>query len=254
MDLWSAVALGVIEGFTEFLPISSTGHLILASQFLAVPQTEFLKSFQIVIQLGAILAVVSLYFRSLMNLEVLKRLAVGFVPTGLIGFALYPFVKAHLIGNEVVVVCALLAGGIALIVFELLHREGAQESIESITYKQAALIGLFQCIAIIPGVSRSAATIVGGMLLGMRRTLIVEYSFLLAVPTMAAATGYDVLKSAGTIMDGNLTVLAVGFLTSFIVAILAIKFLLAFVRRYTFIPFGIYRIVLALFIITLFIL
>lgn len=247
MDIWQALVLGVIEGFTEFLPISSTGHLILASDLLRIPDTDFLKSFEIIIQLGAILAVVALYFRHFLNLEILKRLAVGFIPSGAIGLALYPLIKTHLIGNESVVVWALLLGGIALIAFEYLHTEGAQEGIESITYRQALIVGLFQSIAIIPGVSRSAATILGGMMLGMRRTLIVEFSFLLAAPTMAAATALDVLQNSDTLFNPqHAGILAVGFLVSFIVAMLAIRFLLAFVRSYSFVPFGVYRVLAAI--------
>ncbi len=247
MDALQAIALGIIEGATEFLPISSTGHQILLAHLLHIPNTEFLKSFEIVIQLGAILAVFSLYAKRFFELKTLKKLMVAFIPTGVIGLALYSFIKTHLSGNEIVVVWALLIGGIALIAFELLHTEGTQDSIDSITYKQAALIGLAQSLAIVPGVSRSAATIVGGMLLGMRRTLIVEFTFLLAVPTMAAATGLDLLRNYDAIFSGNnVGLLALGFVVSFIVAILAIKFLLAFVKRYTFVPFGIYRILLAL--------
>ncbi|MBV9159381.1 MAG: undecaprenyl-diphosphate phosphatase [Candidatus Kaiserbacteria bacterium] len=245
MNIIHAIILGVIEGFTEFLPISSTGHQILVSHLLQIPQTDFLKSFEIVIQLGAILAVVVLYWRRFLDIEILKKLFVAFLPTGIIGLALYKIVKIYLIGNETVVLWALLIGGIVLIAFEYLHTEGDQESLSSITYKQAALIGLFQAIAIIPGVSRSAATIVGGMLLGLKRATIVEFSFLLAVPTMAAASALDILKSFGTIESGGIGVLLVGFVVSFVVAILGIRFLLAAIRRYSFVPFGIYRILLA---------
>lgn len=246
MDVLHAILLGIIEGATEFLPISSTGHLILASHLLEIPESAFHKSFMIAIQLGAILAVFSLYAKHFFDFAMLKKLLVAFVPTAIIGLAAYSFVKTFLLGNELIVVTALFLGGIVLIAFEYLHTEGEQDSVESITYKQAALIGLFQSIAIIPGVSRSAATIVGGMLLGMKRSLIVEFSFLLAVPTMAAATGLDILKNYETILDGNLGILAIGFIVAFIVALFAVKFLLAFVKRYTFIPFGIYRIALAL--------
>ena len=248
MTLFESVILGLVEGLTEFLPVSSTGHLILVGELLGIPQTEFLKSFDIAIQLGAILAVVVVHFRSFLKVEVLKRLAVAFVPTGIIGFTLYPFIKSYLIGNEFVVVCALFLGGIALIIFEFLHREeeGAVDSIGAIMYTQSALIGLFQALAVVPGVSRSAATIVGGLLLGLRRSAIVEFSFLLAVPTMAAATGYDLLKNATSFSADNAALLAAGFLTSFIVAMFAIKFFLAFVRTHSFIPFGIYRVVIAM--------
>jgi len=247
MTLLDSIILGAIEGITEFLPISSTGHLILASELLAIPATEFLKSFQIAVQLGAIAAVVCLYWKSFLDLDFLKKLFVAFLPTGLVGFLVYPYVKGFLLGNSEVVVASLFVGGIALIVFELFHKERdeAPSDARAITYRQAALVGLFQSVAIIPGVSRSAATIVGGLLVGMRRTAIVEFSFLLAVPTMLAATGYDLLKSADSFAAGDFSLLAVGFLISFLVALVSMRFLLKLVRRYTFIPFGIYRIVLA---------
>ena len=247
MSIIDAAVLGIVEGITEFLPISSTGHLILAGELLRIPQTEFLKSFDISIQLGAILAVVALYFRSFFDVEIVKRLVVAFIPTGSIGFLAYPFVKSVLLGNATVVVLTLALGGAALVVFELFYREGNEiTSIKAISYKQALFIGIFQALAIIPGVSRSAATIVGGLLTsGMSRKTIVEFSFLLAVPTMAAATGYDILKNAGSFSGNDFISLAVGFVTSFIVAILAIKFLLSFIRTHSFIAFGVYRIIVA---------
>lgn len=247
MTIFDALILGVIEGLTEFLPISSTGHLILAGELLQIPSTEFLKSFDIAIQLGAICAVVALYAPRFLEIETLKRLAIGFIPTGLIGFTVYPFAKGYLLGNEVVVLYALALGGVALIVFELLHKEGenAAANVHDISYFQAALIGCFQAIAIIPGVSRSGATILGGLLVGLKRTTIVEFSFLLAVPTMFAATGYDMLKTAGTFSADSFLILGVGFVTSFIVALFAMKFLLSFIRTHSFIPFGVYRIIVA---------
>jgi len=248
MSLLESIFLGIVEGITEFLPISSTGHLILATEFLGIPHTEFQKSFEIMIQLGAILAVLTLYWKDLLNKETVTKIAVAFVPTAIIGLSLYSFIKTYLIGNPVIVVTALFIGGIALIVFELLHREheSATGDIKSMTYTQAAFVGLAQTLAIIPGVSRSAATILGGLLLGLKRTTIVEFSFLLAVPTMAAATGLDALKTNLSFATDELFMLAVGLVTSFVVAILAIKFLLKIVRSHTFIGFGIYRIVLAL--------
>lgn len=247
MDYLSALILGLVEGLTEFLPISSTGHLILASRLLGIEQTEFHKTFEIVIQFGAILAVVATYWRSLLDTEVIKRLLVAFIPTGIIGFALYKFIKGSLIGNEVVVVWALLLGGAALIAFELLHTEKeGSDDLRSVTYGQALFIGLFQSIAVVPGVSRAAASIVGGLLAGLRRATVVQFSFLLAVPTMAAASGYDLLKTSPSFSSEQFGLLTVGFLASFAVALVAIRFLLRYVRRHNFIPFGIYRIVLAL--------
>lgn len=247
MTLWDTIILGALEGFTEFLPISSTGHLILAAELLGLPSTEFLKSFQIAIQLGAIAAVVLLYFRSFLNIEVLKKLFVAFLPTGLVGFLVYPYVKGFLLGNSLVVVGALFLGGVALIVFERIHKERWTDAIDlkDISYKQAVLVGLFQSIAIIPGVSRSAATIVGGLLVGLPRVSIVEFSFLLAVPTMVAATGYDLLKSAHSFTASDTELMAIGFIVSFAVALASMKLLLSIVKRFSFVPFGIYRIVVA---------
>jgi undecaprenyl-diphosphatase len=248
MTLFQALVLGIVEGLTEFLPISSTGHLILAAKLLGLAQTEFQKSFEIVIQLGAIGAVVVLYWRSFLRPEILAKVIAAFVPTGIIGFALYPLVKSYLLGNELVVLWALGLGGLVLIVFELFHREpaGAVEGVKSITYLQAISIGLFQAVAIVPGVSRSGATIVGGLAMGLKRETIVEFSFLLAVPTMLAATGLDLIKNASSFSVAQAGALAVGFIASFIVAMLSIRFLLAYVRTRTFIPFGIYRIAIAM--------
>jgi undecaprenyl pyrophosphate phosphatase UppP len=186
MTLLQAIILGIVEGITEFLPISSTGHLILASRLLGLSQTDFQKSFEIAIQLGAIAAVMVLYWRRFSEPAVVSRVVVAFIPTGLIGFALYKIVKNYLFDSDVVVLWALGLGGVALIVFEL------------------------------------------------------------AVPTMLAATGYDLLKHASAFEPQQFGVLAAGFIASFIVALLSVKFLLAFVRTRTFIPFGIYRIVVAL--------
>ena len=248
MGFIDSVILGIVEGITEFLPISSTGHLILASALLGVAQSDFVKSFEIIIQLGAICAVVVLYWKLFFNIEILKRIVVAFIPTGIIGLALYKVVKTYLLGNEVIVLWALLIGGIALIVFEYFHKEKehATQDIAAMTYKQSALIGLFQSIAIIPGVSRSAASIVGGLLVGMRRTTIVQFSFLLAVPTMLAASGLDIVKDHSSFSGSNIFTLLIGFVVAFVVALFSIKFLLSYVRKHNFVPFGIYRIVVAI--------
>lgn len=246
MDWLTALILGIVEGVSEFLPISSTGHMILASQLMGLGHTEFLKSFEIAIQVGAILSVVALYWRRLLvDFETMKKLVVAFLPTGILGFTLYRLVKQFLLGSPNVVLWSLFLGGIFIIVFEYLHREreDAVEDLSGITYRQAFLIGLFQSIAMVPGVSRSAATIIGGLALGLRRKTIVEFSFLLAVPTMLAATAYDLLKSGSAFSMDQMGFLAVGFVSSFIVALLSIKFLLSFIQTHTFIPFGIYRIV-----------
>ncbi|MCM8781589.1 MAG: undecaprenyl-diphosphate phosphatase [Candidatus Omnitrophica bacterium] len=249
MDLVKAVILGVVEGITEFLPISSTGHLILISHILKIAQTDFLKSFEIAIQLGAILAVASLYWKLLfVNFKVLKRVITAFFPTAVIGIIFYKIIKNFLLGNTEVVLWFLFIGGILLMLFELLYREKEEGSdkLSDVSYGQSFLIGLFQSLAMIPGVSRSAATIVGGLILGLRRKTIVEFSFLLAIPTMLAATGLDLIKSAPAFTVEQLGFLIVGFLTSFIVALLSIKFLLYFIKTHNFISFGVYRIILTL--------
>ncbi len=249
MDFITSFILGIVQGISEFLPISSTGHLILASHLMGLKHTEFLKSFEIAIQAGTILSVVALYWRNLLvDFEVIKRLAVAFLPTGVLGLTLYRLIKGYLLGSETVVLCSLLIGGILIIAFEHWYREGenATGEIREISYRNALIIGLFQSIAMIPGVSRSAATILGGLLLGLKRKTIVEFTFLLAVPTMLAATGYDLIKSGSQFSPGQVQYLLVGFVTAFVVALLSIKFLLRFIKTHTFVPFGIYRIVLVI--------
>jgi len=249
MNLWCAFVLGIVEGVTEFLPISSTGHLILAARLLGSPQTEFLKSFDIAIQLGAILAVIVLYGKSLMrDGRVWQRVGAAFLPTAVIGFIFYKLIKHFLLGNEAVVVWSMFLGGIILIVFDWFHRENENSTSEvaRISFRKAVLIGLFQSVAMVPGVSRAAATIIGGLILGIQRKTIVEFSFLLAVPTMLAATALDLLKYTHPFSSDQWIFLAVGFLTSFIVAMASIKFLLYFIKNHSFIIFGVYRIAAAL--------
>src|SRR3989338_4198992 len=193
--------------------------------------------------------VIFLYTKTLIRRPaVIKRMAVAFVPTGFLGFILYKIIKKFLLGNEQVVLWSLLIGGIFLIVFEILHKEKSESNfeIENISYSKAFWIGVFQSLAMIPGVSRSGATIVGGLLLGLTRKTIVEFSFLLAIPTMAAATGYDLMKNAELLSFENIGVIAVAFVVSFVVALAAIRWLLSYVRTHTFIPFGVYRILAAL--------
>jgi undecaprenyl-diphosphatase len=247
MNFFQAIILSVVEGITEFLPISSTGHLILTTQLLGIPESDFVKSFQIYIQLGAILAVVVLYAKKyIQNIKVWKNVIAAFIPTALIGFAAYSLVKNYLLGNSMVVVLSLLIGGILLIWLEKKHREKDQDigKIEDLTLKQSFLIGLAQSISIIPGVSRSASTILGALFLGAKRGTAVEFSFLLAVPTMLAASGYDLIKSDFTFSSSEWLLIGVGFIGSFITALLVVKWFIKFVQKNTFIPFGIYRIVL----------
>jgi undecaprenyl-diphosphatase len=245
LDSLRAVILGIVEGVTEFLPVSSTAHLILASHALGIRETEFLKSFEIIIQLGAILSVVVLYWKKFLDIEMLKKLVVAVIPTGVIGLTVYKAIKGYLLGNIPVVLGALVIGGILLILFSRLQRVPDRESdFAEITYGKALLIGLFQAIAVIPGVSRSAATIVGGSLIGVSKRTIVEFSFMLAVPTMLAASGLELIKNRSA-LQGNMGVLAVGFVVSFITAIVAIKSFLGYIKNRDFSLFGWYRIVLA---------
>lgn len=249
MDYGQAIVLSIVEGISEFLPISSTGHLILTAKLFHIPQTEFVKSFEIFIQLGAILAVIVLYWRTMFtNITGWKKVLTAFIPTALIGFMLYKLIKQFLLGNEFITVLALLIGGILLIVLELLYKEKEHhvDTIQEISYKHAFFIGIAQSLAVIPGVSRSAATIISALFLGTKRKAAVEFSFLLAVPTMVAATAYDMTKSNFSFSFHEWSLLCVGFLGAFITAIIAIKFLLKFIKHHTFIPFGIYRIVLAI--------
>lgn len=248
MTYLHALVFSIVEGISEFLPISSTGHLMLAGRVMGLPQTEFLKSFEIAIQLGAILSVVVLYWKSfLVRWEELKRILCAFLPTAVIGFVLYKLIKKYLLADIHVVLASLFLGGIAIILFEKIHKPKPTDAvrIDQITYRQAFFIGLFQAVAVIPGVSRAAATIVGGSWLGVSRKTIVEFSFLLAVPTMAAATALDLLKNADTFSRNQTGLLAVGFAGSFVFALICIKWLLAFVKNHSFVSFGIYRILVA---------
>ena len=245
MSFLQALILGIVEGITEFLPVSSTAHLVLAGHLLGTGESEFAKSFEIIIQLGAILSVVVLYWRKLLDVELLKKAIVAFIPTGILGLTVYKIIKGYLLGNVYVVLGALLVGGIVLIAFKGLERDTHDEiDFSQITYKRALLIGLFQSIAMIPGVSRSAATIVGGSAIGVPKRTIVEFSFILAIPTMAAATGLELLKGYRGLL-GHFDVLAVGFVVSFLTALLAIKSFLGYVKKHSFAAFGWYRIVLA---------
>lgn len=249
MDYFQAIILSIVEGLTEFLPISSTGHLILTTELLGIEQTEFVKSFQVIIQLGAILAIVLLYWKKLTtSVKIWSRILVAFIPTIIVGLLLYDIIKNIFFDNSFITVAALFIGGILLIILELLYKEQPHhtDSIEHLSIKQSLLIGIFQSFAVVPGVSRAAATIIGGLFMGAKRKAAVEFSFLLAVPTMLAASSLDLVKSEFAFTPYEYSLLAVGFIGSFLVAIVAVKFLLHFIKNHTFIPFGIYRIVLAI--------
>lgn len=248
MDYLQVATLSIVEGLSEFLPISSTGHLILASDILNIAQTEFVKSFEIIIQLGAVLAVVFLYWKKILsNFNLWPKLFIAFLPAAIVGLTLYKVIKELLLGNSIVTIFALLIGGVLIIILEKFYSEKEHHlaSIDQVSHKQAFLIGLCQSVSVIPGVSRSAATIIGGMFLGLKRQTAVEFSFLLAIPTMFAATGLDLMKSDLAFNANQYTLLGIGFIGSFITALVAVKFLLKYVQTHTFVAFGIYRIILA---------
>ncbi|HEF7873243.1 TPA: undecaprenyl-diphosphate phosphatase [Campylobacter jejuni] len=246
MENLYALILGIIEGLTEFLPISSTGHMILGMTILGIDIDEFWKSFLIIIQLGSILAVIFVFWRKLFQgLDIWLKLAVGFFPTGVIGLFVAKYLNA--LFNGWVVVGMLIFGGVVLILIELAHKNKQYRInfLEEISFKQAFCIGIFQSLAMIPGTSRSGASIIGGLLLGFNRKVAAEFSFLLAIPTMIIATAYSIYKEPELLSNANsLIPLAIGFITAFVVAVLVIKFFLKFISKFDFIPFGIYRIIL----------
>lgn len=247
---WQIIISGLVEGVTEFLPISSTGHLILLDAWLHFPITEFVKSFNIAIQLGAILAVVVLYFKKLLVRPKLGlQVIVAFIPTAFLGLALYRVIKTYLLASPTLVIWSLGLGGLGLLAVEwwLARRDlASKKSLEAMTYGQAVVLGLAQAVAMIPGVSRSAATIVGGLLLGFSRESIVEFSFFLAIPTMLAATGLDLWKTGFAFSAGEWGGLALGFLISFLVALVAVRWLLKYIQKHDFKIFAYYRLALAL--------
>ncbi len=244
MTILQSVILAIIEGLTEFLPVSSTGHMILADSLLKIQDAEFAKTFEIVIQLGAILAVFALYIkRFFVSLDIYIKLAVAFLPTGIIGFLAYKIIKEKLM-NPYVVSSSLVIGGILLIILDKWsgRKRSAYAGTESMSIAGAFKIGLIQCLSMIPGVSRSAATILGGVSQGFDRKQAAEFSFLLAIPTMFAASGYELFKNHGSIHKDNLMVLGLGGAIAFLVAIFAVKGFIAFLSKYGFKHFGYYRI------------
>lgn len=245
MDIFQSVIMGIVEGFTEFLPISSTGHMIIVGDWLGLEQNHFVKAYEIIIQFAAILAVVLNYKEkfSPKKINLWMKLAVAFVPLGAVGFLFAKQIKA-LFSIEIVALMFII-GGIIFLAVEKFYKpkEHFVDDVEKVSYKQALWIGIAQIFALIPGTSRAGSTIIGAMLVGLTRKASAEFSFLLAFPVMCATTGYDILKHHNELfMDSNFTVLAVGFFVSFIVAYTTIKLFLKFLERFTFVAFGIYRI------------
>ncbi len=248
MTLLDTILTAIVEGVTEFLPVSSTGHMILLSYLLGNEEDEFTKTFEIFIQLGAILAIVFLYARRfLFNFQVYLKLFVAFLPSAVFGFILYEIIKTYLFNHWVVAV-SLIVGGVILIWLDRRMQpvEQTADELSNISYKKVLYIGLFQCLSMVPGVSRAAATIIGGMANGLSKKSAAEFSFLLAVPTMAAASGYDLFKFEGTITGEQWQLLAIGFVVAFVTAYIAVEWFVNILSRHGFTGFGYYRIVVGL--------
>jgi undecaprenyl-diphosphatase len=245
LDIFQAIIIGIIEGFTEFLPISSTGHMIVASKFLGVSQDALTKAYEVIIQFAAILAVMLIYREkvTLKKIDLWQKLFVAFLPLAVIGFIFKDHIK--MLFTVEVVASMFIVGGILFLILEYFYEEKEWHinDVEQVSYKQALWVGIAQIFSLIPGTSRAGATIVGGLLVGLDRKASAEFSFLLAIPVMAAVTGYDLLKHYQDFADANWGAFVVGFITAFIVAYLTIKLFLAFIQRFTFVAFGIYRII-----------
>lgn len=254
-DFIVSAILGVVEGITEFLPISSTGHLILVNQFFDF-DGSFAHMFDIVIQLGAILSVVVYFWKRLYPFDKSKtvtekkkifdlwyKAVVGVLPALVIGGLFGKYIKQYLF-NPIVVVSALVAGGVLLIYLENRKKKSVINDIDSLDYKTVLIIGLIQCLAMVPGTSRSAATIIGAMFLGASRVVAAEFSFFLAIPTMFAASAYSLLKVETALTAHQIGILSVGFIVSFLVAWLVIAIFIKYISRHDFKPFGYYRIIL----------
>jgi undecaprenyl-diphosphatase len=241
MSYLHAIIIAIVEGITEFLPISSTGHMIIAERLLGTEMSEFTKAFTVNIQFGAILSVIVLYWkRFFQSFNFYYKLFVAFIPAAILGFLFSDYIDSMLESVFVVALMLLLGGIFFLFVDKLfIHTDEKKEP----TYTNAFIIGLFQCIAMIPGVSRSAATIIGGMQQKLTRTKAAEFSFFLAVPTMAAASAYKLLKDYKHFNADNIGVLLLGNVVAFVVAMLAIKFFITYLQKHGFKVFGYYRII-----------
>ena len=248
MTLFQSIVIAIVEGLTEFLPVSSTGHMIIAERLLHVTETDFVKVFTVAIQLGAILSVIVLYWKKFVDFskwQFYVKLIIGVIPAIILGFLFSKKIDAML-DSATTVAVALLVGGIILLFVDKLFTRPRIHSEAEIKPKNAFIIGIWQCLAMIPGVSRSAASIIGGMQQKLTRSEAAEFSFFLAVPTMLAATGYKLLKyykESGGFSKEEIKLLAVGNVVAFIVAIIAIKFFINFVKIYGFKVWGIYRII-----------
>ncbi len=254
MDIIQAVILGIVEGITEFLPISSTGHMIVVADWLGMDENAENKAFMVIIQLAAILAVVFNYKDkfSFSKIDLWVKVLIAFIPLAVVGFLLKDVIKEAF--NSQVVAYMFIIGGIIFLVLEYFYKEEKQQidDVEALTYKQAGWIGFAQLFALIPGTSRAGSTIVGALMLGLTRKAAAEFSFLLAVPVMLATSGYDLLKHYDTFSQEGLLTLAIGFVVSFVVAYFTMKFFIKFLEKFTFVSFGIYRIVFGVLLLVLY--
>ncbi|MEI7503538.1 MAG: undecaprenyl-diphosphate phosphatase [Paludibacter sp.] len=254
MTHFQTIIIAIVEGITEFLPVSSTGHMIIAQKLLAMESTEFVKAFTVIIQFGAILSVVVLYWkRFFQTLDFYYKLLIAFLPAAVIGFALSDYIDSMLESVQVVAIMLVIGGVFMLFVDNWFNKPSEDQTMG---WKRALKIGFFQCIAMIPGVSRSMATVVGGMTTKLTRKNAAEFSFFLAVPTMAAASGYKLLKlvtdpTAVSMLSDNLLTLLIGNVVAFLVAMAAIKFFIGFLTKYGFKAFGYYRIIVGVVILVL---
>lgn len=244
MDLFQAIIIAIVEGITEFLPISSTGHMIITSSLMGIGKDEFTKLFEVAIQLGAILAVVVLYWKKFFDFgrwQFYLKLIVAVIPAIVLGAAFSSKIDA-LLESPTVVAVTMLLGGIVLLFIDNLFKTNTIDREENVSNKKAFIIGIWQCLAMIPGMSRSAVSIIGGMQQKLTRRLAAEFSFYLAVPTMCAATGYKLLKGYKTFTGEHVKLLLLGNLIAFVVAMAAIKFFITYLQKYGFRLFGWYRI------------
>lgn len=245
MDIFQAIIIGIIEGFTEFLPISSTGHMIIASQFLGVSENALTKAYQVIIQFAAILAVMLIYKEKITfkKIDLWTKLIVAFLPLAITGFIFKEHIKT--LFNVETVAWMFIIGGIVFLVVEYFYQEKEYHvsDVEKVNFKQALWIGIAQIFSLIPGTSRAGATIIGGLLVHLDRKTSAEFSFLLAIPVMTAVSGYDLLKHYQEFADVHWGAFIIGFVTAFIVAYITIKLFLSFLQRFSFVAFGVYRII-----------
>ena len=250
MTVLQTIILGIVEGVTEFLPISSTAHLDITRTLLDIPTSDFIKSFEIIIQLGAILAVVFLYREKIFKSFIyIRNIVIAFIPTGIIGFILYKLIKTFLLGNTIVEATAIFIGGLIIVFFEYKQKKTLQsnvlkQKIENLSIQELLLLGIAQALAVVPGVSRSGAVIVSGRMMKISTSTITEFSFLLAVPTMLAATLYDIYKSGFGITSSEWGIVLIGFVVSFTVALVVVEWLVNYVKNHSFSIFGWYRIII----------